>query len=39
MVARSGTSKPRREGNGGTLSFVPFTRLEGGSIKGSHNGP
>ncbi|MGX7873709.1 protein-L-isoaspartate O-methyltransferase family protein [Mesorhizobium sp. ORM6] len=25
--------------NGGTLSFVPFTKLEGGTIKGTHNGP
>ncbi|MBZ9670762.1 protein-L-isoaspartate O-methyltransferase family protein [Mesorhizobium sp. ES1-3] len=25
--------------NGGTLSFVPFTKLEGGAIKGTHNGP
>jgi protein-L-isoaspartate(D-aspartate) O-methyltransferase len=25
--------------NGGTLSFVPFTKLEGDAIKGTHNGP
>ena len=25
--------------NGGTLSFVPFTKLEGDTIKGTHNGP
>lgn len=25
--------------NGGTLSFVPFTKLEGDTIKGTHSGP
>ncbi|WP_232375777.1 protein-L-isoaspartate O-methyltransferase family protein [Mesorhizobium comanense] len=25
--------------NGGTLSFVPFTKLEGNTIKGTHSGP
>jgi protein-L-isoaspartate(D-aspartate) O-methyltransferase len=25
--------------NGGTLSFVPFTKLEGDAIKGTHSGP
>ncbi len=24
--------------NGGTLSFVPFTMLQGGAISGTHNG-